>query len=657
MTIAAVLARSAALTVALACAGPSDTMEGPVSFSTPGGDAWTFEKVVQASVIDGACDDVVISSPLGAAAVVPDHDRVAAHVDLAPGDNVVEADCRVGGVRRGAAAEQHWLVRLADLPRAAIGMTATDGGVLLTAAESREAPVLRSPLATYQWRARPGNPQPLTGLPAFGREVVLSSPGADQPFAEGDYCVTLRVDDALKRADESTACFRAQGGKLRPIDAANEHPAWADSAVVYGIPLPLLPAGHAFEEVTRRLPELAALGVNTLWLSPITAAPAKDFGYAVSDQFRLRERFGSAAQLRTLVGAAHARGLHVILDLVANHVSDRHPYLVDASAHGRASAYFDFFDRDPAGEPTHYFDWTNLENLNYDNPEVRRLVIEASLYWVREFDIDGFRVDAAWGPRQRAPTFWPQWRQELKRVNPNLLLLAEASARDPYYLRNGFDAAYDWSDKLGDWSWSHVFDDEARVAERLRAAFAGPQPAAAGNLVFRFLNNNDTGARFLTRYGLARTRLAAAMLLTLPGIPDLYMGDETGAELDPYRPGKPIAWDDPQGLRPWYQRLLALRRIYPELRSQDLHVLAARANQQVLAYWRTAPLSDDAILVLLNFAAMPTQFSVGNVTSTSVPARRLTDLLTGETFDPAAAGQAVPLEAHGVRILKTLRPD
>ena len=122
--------------------------------------------------------------------------------------------------------------------------------------------------------------------------------------------------------------------------------------------------------------------------------------------------------------------------------------------------------------------------------------------------MDGFRIDAAWGPRRRAPAFWPRWRTALKRINPDLLLLlAEASARDPYYGRHGFDAAYDWTDKLGEWAWREAFEDEAATAQRPRAAIEGSD---SRSLVFRFLDNNNTGPRFLSRYGLGRTRVAAA---------------------------------------------------------------------------------------------------------------------------------------------------
>ena len=91
--------------------------------------------------------------------------------------------------------------------------------------------------------------------------------------------------------------------------------------------------------------------------------------------------------------------------------------------------------------------------------------------------------------------------------------------------------------------------------------------------MFRFLNNNDTGERFVTRYGVARTRLAATMLLTLPGLPLLYTGDEVGAEFEPYDEGPVLTWTDAHGLDEHYARLMALRREHPALRSERLGIL------------------------------------------------------------------------------------
>jgi glycosidase len=404
--------------------------------------------------------------------------------------------------------------------------------------------------------------------------------------------------------------------------------------------------------VARRLDALRALGVNTVWLSPLAQTAPADFGYAVTDHFALRSDAGGEADLRALVAAAHARSMRVILDFVPNHLSDRHPYYVDASRHGRASPYFDFFERTASGDAAHYFDWISLKNLNYANPEVRRMMIEAFAHWVRTFDIDGFRVDAAWGPRQRAPDFWPQWRRELKRIKPELLLLAEASARDPYYAANGFDAAYDWTDQLGVWAWAEAFAEPREIAGRLRRALAAG--GKAGELpVFRFLNNNDTGARFVTRHGAARTRVASAMLLTLPGIPGLYTGDEVGSQFEPYNQRGAISWTDTHGLLAWYAGLLLLRHDAPALRSRGLRVLDLPDASQVLGYIRPGGTARDGILVLLNYGAEPTDVLLpeGALAELGAAGDTLHDLLEESAVRPD--GRAIRLAGHGVRILQS----
>ncbi|KRR27598.1 alpha-amylase family glycosyl hydrolase [Bradyrhizobium retamae] len=391
-------------------------------------------------------------------------------------------------------------------------------------------------------------------MPANDPRIELPASAPD-----GEYIVRLKVTDAAGRSDEGAVMLRSQGGVLRAVDPLRDHSAWIDRAVVYGV-VPALFGPRGLADVTARLDQLSDLGITALWLAPITESPPGDFGYAVTDYFGLRRSPGAGEDLRELIRAAHARGIRVIMDFVPNHLSDQHPYFTDTIGGAGGSPYFDFFARGQNGSAEHYFDWSNLKNLNYSNPEVQRLVIEAFAHWVREFDVDGFRVDAAWGPRQRAPDFWPRWRAELKRIKPDLLLLAEASARDPYHGHNGFDAVYDWTDKLGEWAWHGAFEDEANTARRLRAAI---EASASDALVLRFLENNDTGARFRSRYRLGRTRVAAAMLLTLPGIPCLYTGQEIGAAYEPYKDPRQIAWDDVDGLRGWYQRLIALRRDNP----------------------------------------------------------------------------------------------
>src|SRR5690349_7608349 len=170
-------------------------------------------------------------------------------------------------------------------------------------------------------------------------------------------------------------------------------PEQVPSAIVYGV-IPPRFGSPPLRAVADRLPYLAGLGIDAVWLSPIAACPPGDFGYAVVDELAVRPDYGDEDDLRTLVGEAHAVGISVLLDLVPNHTSRLHPFFLDASEHGRDSRTYDWYDRDPTGAPTHYFNWTHLPNLNYENPEVRAYMDRVFAHWVSEFDVDGYRVDA-----------------------------------------------------------------------------------------------------------------------------------------------------------------------------------------------------------------------------------------------------------------------
>jgi glycosidase len=336
------------------------------------------------------------------------------------------------------------------------------------------------------------------------------------------------------------------------------------------------------------------------------------------------------------------------MDFVPNHLSDRHPYYQDVQRRGKASPYYDWFERDAQGKPAFYFDWKNLINLDFDNPEVRRYMLDAFAYWVREYKIDGFRVDVAWGVRERRPDFWPAWREELKRIDPDLLLLAEASARDPFYLANGYDTAYDWTMKLGEWAWQGVFDCKTCAPKlgRLREELLASVQNQEGASPFRFINNNDTGARFIARHGLEQTRLAAMMLFTLPGLPLIYNGDEVGAEFQPYAEGPPIDWRDRYGLTPFYTQLTQLRRHHSELREGAFTMRPTDQDDRVLAYSR-----GENILVLLNFSPQAVEVTVPGVAGGAET--KWQDLLApGEGVTLTATQPRISLRPFGARLLK-----
>jgi cyclomaltodextrinase / maltogenic alpha-amylase / neopullulanase len=412
------------------------------------------------------------------------------------------------------------------------------------------------------------------------------------------------------------------------------------SAIVYGV-IPPRFGSPPLQAVADRLPYLAGLGINAVWLSPIAACPPGEFGYGVVDELAVRRDYGDEDDLRALVRRAHAEGIRVLLDLVPNHTSHLHPFFTDGE-------HVDWYDRDADGQPTHYFNWTHLPNLNYDNPDVRAYMDRVFTHWVSEFDVDGFRVDACWGVQYRRPEYWPAWSRMLRELKPGLLLIAEASARDEYWYESGYDVAYDWTDDLGKWAWEQVFDERAEIAARLdRALAADPRPER----VFRFLDNNDTGPRFVTRYGPLLTRAAAALVLTLPGIPCVYTGEEVGAEYEPYGEAGVVDWEaDPHGLREWYRALCRLRASRPALHAPGwARAQVAPDRGDLYAYVRHGGPEDDAVLVLINFGDDEARMQVTLPDGFETLASALVDVLGDERVPGPAAGIAVP--AGSARVL------
>jgi len=624
-----------------------------------GGDAevWTWEKTISGVCRCGdECGTISVSVNGREVGATREGDRFQATVRLEEGENRIVATCRNGDGGDCSWDTMTLVQRLKPGPKAWVTVSLEDEGIALDGGRSEASESDGAAVVGYSWHPREGNPEALVLEPAEGGEgnarVVVQPPKCD-----GEYYVALRVTDGKGRSEAATACFTVADGKARAADLERENAAWVEEAVVYGV-VPHNFGPDGFRSVTERLDELSDLGITAIWLAPCHPTPGKGHGYGVEDYFTLRPAYGTESDFRALVEEAHARGLRVLMDFVPNHSSVSHRYMVDAEERGPESPYYGFYDRDgDGGKYTYYFDWARLPNLNYDNPEVRRWMMEAFSYWVREFDVDGFRVDACWGVKLRRPDFWPEWRRELKRIKPDLLLLAEAGARDPYWFTHGYDAAYDWTDELGQWALEGVFEDPEEIASRLHGALTNEGRGFHEDaLIFRFLNNNDTGARFITRYGLGLERVAAAMLLTLPGIPCVYTGQEAGIEFEPYRTPGPISWDDRHGLRPYYARLIAVRRSVSALHSREWEIMEARSEGQMYAYARFAGDGCGPALVVLNFSPVEVEAEVGLTERARVFAESgaLMDLLGEEEVPVAAGGEGairLRLPASSAKIL------
>jgi cyclomaltodextrinase / maltogenic alpha-amylase / neopullulanase len=236
-----------------------------------------------------------------------------------------------------------------------------------------------------------------------------------------------------------------------------------------------------------------------------------------------------------------------------------------------------------------------------------------------------------------------------------VLMLAEASAVDPYYFSHGFDVAYDWSDKPGQWAWTSAFDFPSETGALLAPAITNGSKGYAPNaIVMRFINNNDTGVRFVDQYGAPMTRVAAVLQFTLPGIPEMFAGDEIGASYEPYSNLAPIPWKDKHGLLPLYERLIQLKHDTSSLNGHDIDLLDTTADS-TLAYVRPPAGGGPPVLVILNFDKKQPGFAM--TTSPGLAAAvgdgTMHDLLTGKTVHLDVHGNTVsfPLGATSAYVL------
>src|SRR6201990_1601790 len=216
-------------------------------------------------------------------------------------------------------------------------------------------------------------------------------------------------------------------------------PVWVRDGVISEIyPRDFSEKGN-FDGVTAELDRLKNLGVNILWLMPIhPIGQEKKKGpigspYAVRDYYAVNPDYGAAADLKRLVSEAHRRGMKVIIDVVANHTSWDSVMMKTP----------EFYVRDASGKITFPHDWSDVAELNYDNPRLRGYMIDMLKFWLRDFDLDGFRCDVS----AEVPTdFWEQARVELNKVKTDIVMLAESAK--PELLASAFDLDYSWPNAL-----------------------------------------------------------------------------------------------------------------------------------------------------------------------------------------------------------------
>jgi len=419
-------------------------------------------------------------------------------------------------------------------------------------------------------------------------------------------------------------------------------PAWIENAVIYQIfldrfradtpdgnfPRDLPPQalhGGTLNGVRAALPYLEELGVNCLWLSPLHRAETYH-RYDALDYFTVDPRLGSNADLKALTDEAHARGMRVLLDFVPSHISLRHPAFLSAQADRRAPSYDWFFWKEWPHDYANFLDAVpGLPSFRSESEGARQHIIASAVQWLRDYGVDGFRIDHSIG---LGMDFWTMFRQATRAVRSDVFSVAEATDTPEVLLRyrGRLDSILDFPlaaalrSTFGARSWSlSRFDHFLSAYEQYMAS--GPGQVS-------FLDNHDMNRfLFVARDRVEQLKLAALCQFTLAPIPVIYYGTEVGmsqrADLSSADFGgdaearRDMSWrqeDWNLDLLTFYRSLVHLRTSLPILARGQRHTVSLSAGQQTYAYIRThhsgRHLNAGDALVLVNLDEREQTFSL-----------------------------------------------
>ncbi|GAB4501972.1 MAG: alpha-amylase family glycosyl hydrolase [Anaerolineales bacterium] len=443
-----------------------------------------------------------------------------------------------------------------------------------------------------------------------------------------------------------------------------------------------------FNGITQRLDYLQSLGVTALWLMPINPSPSYH-GYDVLNYYAVNPQYGTMADFQRLLAEAHRRDMRVIMDLVLNHTSNQHPFFVAANSDVN-SPYRNFYRWAETYPGTHWHSGQNgfyygffsdrMPDLNYTNPQVTAQMEQMSAFWLK-MGVDGFRIDAAKHLVEEGEKFentaanhaWLKgYYAAIKNDFPNAYTLGEiygAGALVTKIYQNELDHIFNFEVASG-----AVNSALGQANSGINSAITFALKDNPGGDFATFLTNHDQERAMSTLRGdTAKAKVAAALLLTAPGTPFLYYGEEIG--MTGKKPDEnlrtPMQWDaspnagftsgspwmeinadaasgtnveaqqaDPNSLWKTYQALIALRRAHPALSRGDTF-LPESANHGVYALIRRDAFSGETILVLVNLTGQPVSEYALSVSGLPLP--------DGETAPQTLFGgeNAAPLKISG----------
>ena len=291
------------------------------------------------------------------------------------------------------------------------------------------------------------------------------------------------------------------------------------------------------------------LGVTALWLMPIFPSPSYH-GYDVTDYRNIDEEYGTMNDFKALITAAHARGIKIVIDFVGNHTSDQHPWFTASASNESKRDWYLWNSNKPSyngpwGQEvwherngSYYYGlfWGGMPDLNYTNQDVTNEIKNTLRFWKEEVGVDGFRIDAVkhWienGDQQENTAATLAWWRDLyvfrKSLDPGLMMVGEAwtsTQNIAPYSDKRLDYCFEF-----DLSYALIDGINNQTNSGLKSKMSEIISTYETNQYGTFLTNHDQDRSFY-RFGMdeRKAKLAARILLSLPGVPYIYYGEEVG---------------------------------------------------------------------------------------------------------------------------------
>jgi glycosidase len=371
--------------------------------------------------------------------------------------------------------------------------------------------------------------------------------------------------------------------------------------------------GGDLEGIIEKLDYIKELGANAIYLTPIFES-GTNHKYNIADYFKIDPHFGDLDTIKTLVSKAHKKDIKVILDAVFNHCDINFFAFQDLIKKGEDSKYKDWFfyeelpiiTKHPVNYVTFATDVKTMPKLNTTNLEVQNYLLDVAKYWMKELNIDGWRLDVPNEVKEIAPDFWKDWRKFVKEINPETYIVGEIWDDASEYLQGDeFDSVMNYRFRDAVLRFIGLGEIDASEFANNLSKLHLQYPEQSNYVMLNLIDSHDT-TRYLTVIDEDKERLKLTVLfqMTYLGVPMVYYGDEIGMKgKDGSDCRRTMIWEDRGYTKPdydlfeHYQKLIKIRKKEIALCRGNMQHMEVN-NKWVYAFKRKY--QNQKILVIIN---------------------------------------------------------